>query len=170
MIENFAFLKAIYLPTKNFVKKRFEIFFRQKELVAEHDRIVFKKLSKIVNEGSINDLVDSLITRRGFDRGDLKPLDEVLEFSEYVENEFLNQSIKRSFDDFVDKISGFRSHVSQVFFRVEEGSNHYILYPELKDDKPDVYYRAVRDMERLGLLVKSSFKNFRKEVKIHLVL
>lgn len=50
MIENFAFLKAIYLPTKNFVKKRFEIFFRQKELVAEHDRIVFKKLSKIVNE------------------------------------------------------------------------------------------------------------------------
>lgn len=70
----------------------------------------------------------------------------------------------------MDKISGFRSHVSQVFFRVEEGSNHYILYPELKDDKPDVYYRAVRDMERLGLLVKSSFKNFRKEVKIHLVL
>lgn len=133
----------------------------------EHDKRLFKKLDRSVNEVFLNELLNSRLYNNWCRHKDALRLGHFIEDFRRQENQFLDRKVRKALAAALDDLDAIDTFIAKHFFAGYLGTNDdsLRLYPELRDrEAPEYYARSEELNARLGP-AWDSYTKFRATAK-----
>ncbi len=137
---------------------------------SDHDLGIFRRGDEILPEGTVQLIVEDVVTGHYRSGTELQMCDSFHFFCGEDSNAFLSRTLQKSRDDFNNALDALGTYTSVHFFAL--GGHRYKLYPELLNaldyGKPEDYARYDQYRQKLQELsnaVKLTYRKYRQLVK-----
>ena len=171
LLHNYGFVRVQNMQ-KNDTSK-----WDERKRILKHDKGIFEKLSKLVNERHLKDYVNNIMRVHSFISTNDEPLDTFCYEGRDTDYIFINPTINTAKDEFYKSCCKFREFLSLNFFphgpNLENDKLYMCMYPELNIDRGgnptskdrQKYDKYAKELFQLGNKVISNFISYRLSVK-----